>query len=193
MMDKQDYDIWAMRLNQAIRSRRREEGGEVETKPRTLKDAKELLIDFAREAAAVVGAIGRNIEDVEIQGNDRLSTLDGFLDEMLRFEDFSFLEYRYIIPSKQQPGLRFKVETEGGGRVVNAYFFQDLVFWPVDEEGKRIFSAPIKFILAEGKITAQPSPDMADFYVNCANWQAALRETLTLPFRHLYETKRNLA
>ena len=65
------YDTWAMRLNEAIRSRQGPRG----VHPGALATAttKELLLAFAEEAAAIVGAIGRNIDGVQVDGNQRLA------------------------------------------------------------------------------------------------------------------------
>jgi hypothetical protein len=185
-MDATTYDIWAMRINEAIRAGKKSGTGQEKTKaPAGLK---EVLLGFAAEAAAIVGAIGRNIADVEILGADRSATMEGFLDQMLRFDDFSLMEYRYKIgSSKQQPGLRFKVETQGKDKRIAVHFFEDLVFWPVDEQGRRVFREPIHFDVTGGVIKAIPRPDFAPLYAACTTWQTALRETLALPFRHLYD------
>jgi hypothetical protein len=185
-LDATTYDIWAMRINEAIRAAKKSGTDQETTKaPAGLK---EVLLAFASEAAAIVGAIGRNIADVEILGADRSTTMEGFLDQMLKFDDFSLLEYRYKIgSSKQQPGLRFKVETERAGKRIAAHLFEDLVFWPVDEQGRRIFQEPIHFDVIGGTIKAIPHQDFASIYSGCTTWQIALRETLALPFRHLYD------
>jgi hypothetical protein len=185
-MDATTYDIWAMRINEAIRVGKKTESGQGTAKAPA--GFKALLLDFAAEAAAIVGAIGRNIADVEILGADRSTTMDGFLDQMLRFDDFSLLEYRYKIgSSKRQPGLRFKVETLETGKRIAVHFFEDLVFWQVDEQGRRIFREPIHFDVSGGVIRAIPHRDFTALYSGCTTWQIALRETLVLPFRHLYD------
>jgi hypothetical protein len=185
-MDGTTYDIWAMRINEAIRAGKK--WGSVQETTLEPAGLKEVLLDFAAEAGAIVGAIGRNIPDVEILGADRSTTMEGFLDQMLKFDDFSLLEYRYKIgSSKPQPGLRFKVETRGTDKRIVVHFFEDLVFWPVDEQGRRIFREPIHFDLTGRVIKAIPDPDLAALYAGCTTWQMALRETLALPFRHLYD------
>ena len=75
------YDTWAMRLNEAIRSRQGPRG----VYPSTLATAttRELLLAFGEEAAAIVGAIGRNIDAVQVDGNQRLASLSGILDALL--------------------------------------------------------------------------------------------------------------
>jgi len=176
-----DYDVWAMRVNEAIRSRDKKH----ET-PAAVQPLKQILLEFAAESAAIAGAIGRNIDAVEILGTDRFNTLDGFLDEMLKFKDFSFLEYRYKLSSQKQPGLRFKVEAETPRIAV--HYFKDLVFWDVDQQGRRIHYEPIHFDLSLGKIKAIPHPALSEIYAGCTTWQLALRETLTLPFRHLFDS-----
>jgi hypothetical protein len=177
-----NYDVWAMRVNEAIRATDKKR----ET-PVTAQPLKQKLLEFAAESAAIAGAIGRNIDGVEILGADRFNTLDGFLDEMLQFKDFSFIEYRYKLPSEKQPGLRFKVQTEGPNIVV--HYFKDLVFRDVDQEGRRIFYEPIRFDLSHWDIKAFPHQALAGLYAGCTNWQLALRETLTLPFRHLFDSR----
>jgi hypothetical protein len=185
-LDTTTYDIWAVRINEAIRAGK--EPGAGQGKNKAPAGLKSVLMDFATEAAAIVGAIARNIADVEILGADRSTTMGGFLDQMLRFEDFSLLEYRYKIgSSKRQPGLRFKVETQGAGKRIAVHLFGDLVFWPVDAQGRRLFQEPIHFDVAGGTIRAVPHPDFAALYAGCTTWQVALRETLALPFRHLYD------
>jgi len=177
-----DYDVWAMRVDEAIRSR-----DEKRETPEAVRPLKQILLEFAAECAAIAGAIGRNISVVEILGTDRFNTLDGFLDEMLKFRDFSFLEYRYKLPSQKQPGLRFKVETETPRIAVHS--FKDLVFWDVDQKGRRIHYEPIHFDLSRRTIRALPHPALSEIYAGCTNWQLALRETLTLPFRHLFDPR----
>jgi hypothetical protein len=181
-MTVSDYDVWAMRLNEAIRSRDKKRAA-----PETVRPLKKILLDFAVESGAIAGAIGRNVEGVEILGTDRLNTLDGFLDEMLKFKDFSFLEYRYKLPSQKQPGLRFKADTEAPAIAV--HYFKDLVFWEVDRQSRRIHYEPIRFDLSQGKIKALPHPALAELYAGTSSWQLALRETLSLPFRHLFDTR----
>jgi len=177
-----DYDVWAMRVNEEIRSRDKKHEA-----PEKAHPLKQILLEFAAESVAIAGAIGRNIDGVEIQGTDRFNTLDGFLDEMLKFKDFSLLEYRYKLPSQKQPGLRFKVETETAR--ITVHYFKDLVFWDVDQQGRRIHYEPIRFDLSLGRIKALPHPALAELLAGCTTWQLALRETLTLPFRHLFDTR----
>lgn len=181
-MKNRDYDVWALRIREAIDSRRGKPAAAPDPSP-----TRQLLLDLALEAAAIAGAIGRNIEEVQILGADRSDAMEGFLDEMLRFQEFSLMEYRYKIPGKREPGIRFKVEAAGGGTRVAVHYFKDLVFWDVDEEGQRILFEPIQFDLSEGRIRPLPHPDLSPIYEGCATWQAALRETLTLPFRFLFD------
>jgi hypothetical protein len=79
------------------------------------------------------------------------------------------------------------VETLGTAKRIAVHFFEDLVFWPVDEQGRRVFREPIHFGVTGGGIKAIPHPDLATIYAVCTTWQTALRETLALPFRHLYD------
>ncbi len=183
-MSGNTYDIWALRINQAIRAR---EKGPVETAQAPGEEGlKSGLLRFATEAGAIAGAIGRHIEDVEIQGGGRREILEGFIREMIRFQEFSLLEYRYLIPGKRQPGLRFHVRKGEGGLRITVCYFRDLIFWAVDEEGRRIFEVPVRFELAGGPIRGLPNEDYAALYAPCASWREMLRETLALPFRHLY-------
>jgi hypothetical protein len=182
-MGDNGYDIWAMRINEAIRAK--VHGGESTPQPQPLR---ELLLEFGEEASAIAGAIGRNIEGVEIMGADRQGLLEGFLEDMMRFEDFSYLEYRYKLESEKQPGIRFRVKMEKEGARIAVHYFEDLVFWKVDEEGHRIYHEPIQFEVKGGTIAAIPHPDAAYIYSGCSSWRMALRETLTLPFRYLYTT-----
>jgi hypothetical protein len=183
-MENKNYDVWALRIKEAIVSRRGNRAAVADPSP-----ARRLLLNLALEAAAIVGAIGRNIEEVEIHGADRSDAMEGFLDEMMKFPEFSLIEYRYKIPAKREPGLRFKVEATGKGMGVAVHYFKDLVFWDVDEEGNRVFFEPVQFDLSEGRIRALPHPDLASIYDGCATWQAALRETLALPFRFLFDPR----
>jgi hypothetical protein len=184
-MNEMPYDVWALRINDAIR---KAAGKGADPKGgREHPDLKQQLLELAEEASAIVGAIGRNVDDVEILGADRYDSLDGFLDEMLKFDDFVLLEYRYKIPSKKEPGLRFKVEKVAGGAKVVVHYFRDLIFWDVDEQGERILQEPVAFDLIEGEIIGWHHSNLSRVYSRCSTWQAALRETLTLPFRHLYD------
>jgi hypothetical protein len=72
---------------------------------------------------------------------------------------------------------------------VVVHYFKDLVFWDVDDQGQRIFFEPIQFDLSRGEIRALPHPDLRAVYAGCTTWQAALRETLALPFRFLFDTR----
>jgi hypothetical protein len=183
-MENRNYDVWAIRIREAIHSSSGSKAAEGNPSP-----AKQLLLDLTFEAAAVVGAIGRNIDEVEILGADRSDAMEGFLDQMLKFQEFSFIEYRYKLPSKKQPGIRFKVEALGTETKVVVHYFKDLVFWDVDEQGQRIFFEPIRFDLSQGRIIALPHPDLQSVYAGCTTWQAALRETLALPFRFLFDER----
>lgn len=183
-METKNYDVWALRIQEAIHSRSGGKSAEAHPSP-----IRKLLLDLAFEAAAIVGAIGRNIDEVEIQGADRLDAMEGFLDQMLKFPEFSFIEYRYKLPTRNQPGIRFKVETGGTEAKVVVHYFKDLVFWDVDDHGQRIFFEPVRFDLSQGEIRALPHPDLRAVYAGCTTWQAALRETLALPFRFLFDTR----
>jgi hypothetical protein len=184
-MEPSEYDIWAMRINEAIRVNAHGTHGDKSTGPLSIRD---LLLVFGEEASSIAGAIGRNIEAVQILGADRQGMLEGFLDEMMKFPEFSYLEYRYHIPSKKQPGIRFLVILGDKAARILVHYFEDLVFWKVDPEGRRIYRQPIEFDIHHGTITASPHPDTANIYSGCSSWQMALRETLALPFRYLYTT-----
>jgi len=177
------YDIWAIRINEAIRANRQPEPGDAHTRKTT--PFKQKLLAFASEAEMIAGAIGRHVEDLDILGADRFDTLDGFLDQMMTFDDFVYLEYRYKMPSPREPGLRFKVG--GQAQIIAVHYFRDLVFWEVDERERRIFMEPVQFHFSKTTIKAIPHKDLAAAYAGCTTWQTALRETLTLPFRHLYD------
>lgn len=181
-MADETYDIWALRIDEAIRSSGRE-------RPTTggRPGPKDLLLTFAAEASAIAGAISRNVEAVDILGAERHDTVEGFLDRMMAFEEFVFLEYRYRTTSREEPGLRFIVVQKEMEVHIPAHYFRDLVFWDVNEGGRRVFLQPIRFLLKEGRIRAVPLPDLAELYAGCTTWRMALRETLALPFRHLYE------
>lgn len=181
-MSDETHDIWALRIHDAIRS-----AEDTERPPAGRRKPKALLLAFAAEAAAVAGAVSRNVDGVDILGADRHDTIEGFLDRMLAFEEFVFLEYRYKTPSKEEPGLRFTVVQKETETRILVHYFRDLVFWDVDEAGRRVFLQPIRFFLKEGRIRADPLPDLAELYAGCLTWRLALRETIALPFRHLYE------
>lgn len=179
------YDTWAMRLNEAIRSRQGPPG----LHPGTLATAttKELLLALAEEAAAIVGAIGRNIEAVQIDGNQRLASLPGILDELLPHRAFSLVEYRYTLPSGVQPGLRLWVDlTTDPGRV-DVQRFEDIRLWRLDPSLRHDFDLPIHFLLTADGFHPEPEPELASAFAACTDWRSALREVLALPFRHLYD------
>lgn len=184
-MDAMNYDAWAVRINQAIRGKRR--SGEGEGECGESPPEKEMLLAFASEAEAIVAAVNRHVEIVQVQGGGRLDSLGGFLDEMMKFDEFSMLEYRYRVPGNRQPGLRFKVRKKGEGWEISVISFEDLVFWEVDEEGQRVFTEPIRFEFSEGSIRAVPNFDQIRSYEGCGTWQEALRETLAMPFKEHYD------
>lgn len=186
-MIEMNYDVWASRINQAIREKR--QSGSVEGKSGERSSVKEILLAFALEAEAVVAAVNRHVEDVDIQGGGRLDSLGGFLDEMMKFDEFSMLEYRYMLPEKRQPGLRFKPERKGESWEISVISFKDLVFWEVDERGRRVSKEPIRFDLSAGSIRAVPNFDHLRSYEGCGTWQEALRETLAMPFREIYDAQ----
>ena len=181
-MNDETHDIWALRVQDAIRS-----AGKREPSDAGRPGPKELLLVFAAEAAAIAGAVSRNIDGVDILGANRQDTIEGFLERMLAFEEFVLLEYRYKTAAREEPGLRFIVVQKETETRVLAHYFRDLVFWDVDEAGRRVFLQPIRFLLKEGRIKAVPLPELAELYAACTTWQLALRETIALPFRHLYE------
>ena len=185
-MNPNEYDIWAMRIHEAIRVKGH--AADVRESRASRRSLRELLLEFGNEASAIAGAIGRNIESVDILGADRHGMLEGFLDEMMKFDDFSYLEYRYKLPSETQPGIRFRVAQSNATARIAVHYFEDLVFWKVDEEGRRVYHEPVQFEVAKNILTAIPHPDAAEIYSGCSSWQMALRETLTLPFRYLYTT-----
>ncbi len=181
-----EYEQWAGRINELITKRlpRPDLSPTFEENP-----LKRLLADFALEAGAVAAAISRNIEPVKIEDRNRYERIEQMLDMMLRFDDFSLAEYRYVIPGKRRPGIRFKVSTRDGERLITAVYFHDLVFWQVDQAGNREFMEVSEFIPNGGAVRAVPHPSLAYAYAGCTTWQTVLRETMALPFRHLYDPK----
>jgi hypothetical protein len=179
------YDTWAMRLNEAIRSRQEPPG----VRPTTLASAttRELLLAFAEEAAAIVGAIGRNIDAVQVDGNQRLASLPGILDALLPQRTFSLVEYRYTLPSGVQPGLRLRVDLSVEPGHVEVQRFEDIRLWKVDPSLRDEFDLPIRFALTDDGFDPEPEPELASAFASCTDWRSALREALALPFRHLYD------
>ena len=59
----------------------------------------------------------------------------------------------------------------------------------MDQQGRRIHYEPIHFDLSQREIKALPHPTLSEIYAGCTNWQLALRETFTLPFRHLFDSR----
>ena len=179
------YDTWAMRINEAIRSRQGPPG----VHPGALASAttKELLLALAEEAAAIVGAIGRNIDAVQVDGNQRLASLPGILDELLPHRAFSLVEYRYTLPSGVQPGLRFWVDLSLDPGCVEVQRFEDIRLWRVDPTRRDDFDLPIRFVLTPDGFRPEPRSELASAFAACTDWRSALREALALPFRHLYD------
>jgi len=184
-MDATRYDTWAMRINEAIRSRQRPPGSDA--RPPAAAATKELLLAFAEEASAIVGAVGRNIEAVQVDGNQRRASLSGILDELLPLRVFSLAEYRYTLPSGVQPGLRLWVDLSSEPGCVEVQRFEDIRLWRSDPALRNVFDLPIRFALTADGFRAEPAPELASAFAACTDWRSALRETLALPFRHLYD------
>jgi len=184
-MRKSSYDTWAIRIDAAIRSRAHAPDGV----PRSAaaRSVQELLLAFAAESGAVVGAIARNVEAVQIVGNDRLAAIENILDELLPHESFSLLEYRYTLPMGEQPGLRFHVDLASEPERIEVHQFEDTRRWRTDRSSRSDYEEPISFELRDGTWCALPHADYEGVFANCTDWQSAVRETLTLPFRHLYD------
>lgn len=178
-----DYESWAQIIDEMIRS-----GGAAGKSSQTRgHSARERLLEFVSEAGLIVSAIGRNITAVEIQDRNRYDFMGTYLDQMLRFDEFSLIEYRYITSAKEQPGIRFKVVTQEDKVRIVAVYFPDLVFWPVDETGERISMEICEFEVSGEAIGARPHDLLKREYIGCTSWQTALRETLAIPFRSLFE------
>jgi hypothetical protein len=182
-MNDSRHDTWALRINQAIRARaRRPSAPDLER-----LSIEEMLLALAAEAAAVVGAIGRNIDAVQVSGNSRQASLRGFLAEMLPHRQFSLLEYRYTLPGGEQPGLRFQVDLDASPSCVEVQRFADLQRWRGNPGDRGNFTVPIRFELHEEAIRPAPQPETRWAFATCTDWQSAVRETLALPFRQLYD------
>ena len=179
------YDTWAMRLNEDIRSRQ----GPPAVHPGKVATAAtgELLLVFAEEAAAIVGAIGRNIDAVQVDGNQRLTSLPGILDALLPHRAFSLVEYRYTLPSGVQPGLRLWVDLAIDPGHVEVQRFEDMRLWRLDPSLRDDFDLPIRFVLTDDGFRPEPDPELTPVFATCTDWRSALSETLALPFRHLYD------
>ena len=179
------YDTWAMRLNEDIRSRQ----GPPAVHPGKVATAatRELLLVFAEEAAAIVGAIGRNIDAVQVDGNQRLTSLPGILDALLPHRAFSLVEYRYTLPSGVQPGLRLWVDLAIDPGHVEVQRFEDMRLWRLDPSLRDYFDLPIRFVLTDDGFRPEPEAEVASAFAACTDWRSALREALALPFRHLYD------
>ena len=182
---KSDYDIWAERIDDAIRAREHPSAGAPLDKETLL--TRELLLVFAAEAAAVVGAISRNIDAVAIAGNDRFASMTGVLDALLPHRQFSLLEYRYTLSTGQQPGVRFHVDLDAHPPHIEVQQFEDLRQWRTDPSSRYVFDVPIRFELADSAFEPVPQPKARWAFAACTDWQSAIRETLALPFRHLYD------
>lgn len=184
-MRKPSYDTWAMRIEEAIRSRTRAPDGV----PRSVEDrsVQELLLAFAAEAGAVVGALARNVESVQIAGNDRLTAVESVLDELLPMKVFSLLEYRYTLPHGEQPGLRFHVDLTADPARIEVHQFEDIRRWRTDPASRKVYEEPVRFELDEGSWRAVPHSEFDRIFAVCTDWHEAVRETFTLPFRHLYD------
>ncbi len=178
-----DYEQWAQSLDQRIQK----DSEPAAEKDETGSRLKGLLLEFVNEAGFIASAIGRNVGAVTVQDRNRYQMMDTFLEKMLNFEDFSMIEYRYSMPSKREPGIRFKVTTRDGKRKIVAVYFHDLLFWQVDANGERVFMELCEFDVSGDSIKAAPSPALAQEYNGCMDWKDVLRETMALPFRHLYE------
>jgi len=179
------YDTWAMRLNEAIRSRQRPPG--VPAGALATATTKELLLALAEEASAIVGAIGRNIDAVQVDGNQRHASLSGILDELLPELAFSLVEYRYTLPSGVQPGLRLWVDLTIEPGHVEVQRFEDIRLWRFDSSRRDDFDLPMRFVLTADGFRPEPEPEVASAFAACTDWRSALREVLALPFRHLYD------
>ena len=179
------YDTWAMRLNESIRSRQGSPG--VHPGAVAAATTKELLLAFAEEAAAIVGAIGRHIDAVQVDGNQRLAALPGILDALLPHRAFSLVEYRYTLPSGVQPGLRLWVDLASDPGHVEVQRFEDIRLWRLDPSLREEFDRPIRFALTAEGFRPEPEPEVASAFDACTDWRSALREALALPFRHLYD------
>jgi hypothetical protein len=179
------YDTWAMRLNEAIRSRQRPPG--VPAGALATATTKELLLALAEEASAIVGAIGRNIDAVQVDGNQRHASLSGILDELLPELAFSLVEYRYTLPSGVQPGLRLWVDLTIEPGHVEVQRFEDIRLWRFDSSRRDDFDLPIRLALTADGFRPEPDPELASAFAACTDWKSALREALALPFRHLYD------
>lgn len=179
------YDTWAMRIDQAIRSRQRPSS--VPAGALATATTRELLLALAEEATAIAGAIGRNIDAVQVDGNQRHASLSGILDELLPHRAFSLLEYRYTLPSGAQPGLRLWVDLAIEPGCVEVQRFEDIRRWRLDPSLRDDFDVPIRFVLATDGFRPEPDPKLASAFAACTDWRSALRETLALPFRHLYD------
>ncbi|MBD3666325.1 MAG: hypothetical protein HUJ16_00065 [Kangiella sp.] len=166
-----DYEKWAQEINERIKA----ESDNSEPQSTAENSVKNLLLKFVKEAGDIPGPIGRSVDSVNIQDRNRYHLMDNLLDKMLDFENFSMVEYRYSIPSKREPGIRFKVVTRDGKRRIVAVYFHDLVFWQVDEEGERVFMELCEFDVSGLEIKAFPNPELIDEYRGCLTWRETLR------------------
>jgi len=185
-MSNTNYDIWASRIDDAIRAHERATKRAPVNRETLL--ARELLLAFAAEASAVVGAISRNIHAVSIAGNDRAAAMESSLDALMPHRQFSLLEYRYTLATGRQPGIRFHVDLDVNPPHVEVQLFEDLRRWRTDPSSRYVFEVPIIFELADSAFTPVPQPEASWAFTACTDWQSAVRETLALPFRHLYDS-----
>jgi hypothetical protein len=154
---------------------------------RAAATSKELLLALAEEAGAIVGAIGRNIDAVRVDGTQRQAALSGILDELLPHGAFSLAEYRYTLPSGVQPGLRLWVDLGSEPGHVEVQRFEDIRLWRSDPTLRERFDRPLRLVFTSDGFRPEPDPELAAAFAACTDWRSALREALALPFRHLYD------
>jgi hypothetical protein len=106
---------------------------------------------------------------------------------MLPHRAFSLVEYRYTLPSGVQPGLRLWVDLGTDPGCIEVQRFDDIRLWRLEPSLRHEFDLPIRFVLTADGFRPEPEPEVAVAFAACTDWRSALRETLALPFRHLYD------
>jgi hypothetical protein len=98
-------------------------------------DQAAMFLGLAREATAALTEAAPSVEVVDKNKYDGVLSM---MDRIMDLDGFSLAEYTYRLPDGRSPGLRLYLEKSGDGRRLSFIFFEDVVNWRVDAQGRQV-------------------------------------------------------
>ena len=132
------------------------------------------------QARLVVDRINVAGPEVRIRDGNKYDYLLDNLDRIIQFQTFSLAEYTYLVGS-DRPGIRLWLTEDDFNRSVEVIYFEDVVQWRVDAQGRKYGYRLLELKLDRGGIKVASPEDRLNPLPAGIAWPEALGLTLLVP------------